>query len=90
MVKGIINAFDHMEFCLVIDLSMDGNQIVTQPQMFATRCVKFCYYLLYQVASTCYPPKKKLISSTAVEHMEPNLNHLDEVTEFTLTTNNIL
>ena len=25
MVKGIINAFDHMEFCLVIDLTMDGN-----------------------------------------------------------------
>ena len=39
MVKGIINAFDHMEFCLDIDLTMDDNQVVTRPPMFATRCV---------------------------------------------------
>ena len=25
MVKGIVNAFDHMEFCLVIILTMDSN-----------------------------------------------------------------
>ena len=25
MVKGIINAFDHMEFCLVINLTMASN-----------------------------------------------------------------
>ena len=24
MVRGIINAFDHMEFCLVINLTMGG------------------------------------------------------------------
>ena len=28
MVKGIINVFDHMEFCLVINLKMGGNQAV--------------------------------------------------------------
>ena len=39
MVKGIINAFDHMEFCLVIDLPMDGNQVVIRPPVFATRYV---------------------------------------------------
>ena len=26
MVKGIINAFDHMKFCFVINLKMGGNQ----------------------------------------------------------------
>ena len=31
MVKGIINAFDHMEFCLVIDLTVSGNWAVTWP-----------------------------------------------------------
>ena len=60
MVKGIINAFDHMEFCLVINLTMCGNLAVTWLPMLATR---FCYYLKYQVASTCYP-QKKLISNT--------------------------
>ena len=63
MVKGIMNAFDHMEFCLVIDLTMDGNQVVIQPSMFATRCVSYCYCLLYQVAST-YANAKKLTSNT--------------------------
>ena len=28
MVKGIINAFDQMEFCLVIYLTMSGNWAV--------------------------------------------------------------
>ena len=32
MVKGIINAFDLMEFCLVIDLKVDGNQVVMRHQ----------------------------------------------------------
>ena len=41
MVKGIINAFDHMEFCLVIKLTMGGNQAVTQPPIFATGYVSF-------------------------------------------------
>ena len=41
MVKGIINAFDHMEFCLVINLTMGGNQAVTWPPIIATRYVSF-------------------------------------------------
>ena len=41
MVKGIINAFDHMEFCLVLNLTMGGNQAVTWPPIIATRYVSF-------------------------------------------------
>ena len=41
MVKGIINAFDHMEFCLVINLTMCGNLTVTWPSMIATMYVSF-------------------------------------------------
>ena len=41
MVKGIINAFDHMEFCLVIGLTIDGNQVVITPSVFATGYVSF-------------------------------------------------
>ena len=41
MLKGIINAFDHMEFCLVINLIMGGNQAVTWPLINATRYVSF-------------------------------------------------
>ena len=39
MVKGIINAFDYMEFCLVINLTMCGDLAVTWPPMNATRYV---------------------------------------------------
>ena len=31
-------AFDHMEFCFVIELTMDGNQVVIRPPMVDTRC----------------------------------------------------
>ena len=50
---------------VVIDLTMDGNQVGIQPPMFVIRCVKICYCFLYQVhvANTCYP-QKKLISNT--------------------------
>ena len=41
MVKGIINAFDHMEYGLVLDLTMDSNQLVIWPLIFAARCVNF-------------------------------------------------
>ena len=41
MVKGIINAFDHMEFCLVINLTMGGNRAVTWPPIIVTRNVSF-------------------------------------------------
>ena len=41
LVKGIINAFDHMEFCLVINLTMCGKLAVTWPPMIATKYVNF-------------------------------------------------
>ena len=41
MVKGIIKAFDHMEFCLVINLRMGGNWAVTGPYIIAARYVSF-------------------------------------------------
>ena len=41
MVKGIINAFDHMEFCLVINLTMAANWAVTGPPVIATGYVNF-------------------------------------------------
>ena len=44
-VKGIINAFDHMEFCLVINLTMGGNQAVTWPPIIATRNISFAITL---------------------------------------------
>ena len=54
MVKGIINAFDHMELCFVINLTKDGNKAIIRPPMFATRHVCFATTL------------KKLISNTAI------------------------
>ena len=41
MVKGIINAFDRMESCLVINLTMGGKQAVTGQPVIATRYVSF-------------------------------------------------
>ena len=43
MVKGIVNAFDHMEFCLVLNLttSTDGKWAVIWQPVFATRYVNF-------------------------------------------------
>ena len=41
MVKGIINAFDHMEFCLVINLTIGGNRAVAWPPIIATWNVGF-------------------------------------------------
>ena len=41
LVIGIINAFDHLEFCLVIHVTMVGNQAVTWSQIIATRYVSF-------------------------------------------------
>ena len=37
MVKGIINAFDHKEFWLVLNLTMGGKPAVTWPPKIATR-----------------------------------------------------
>ena len=63
MVKGSINAFDHMELCLVINLIKDCNWAITRPPIFATRYVSFATIFIYKVACTCYLPKK-LISNT--------------------------
>ena len=41
MVKGIVNAFDHTEFCLVMNLTMGGNWAVTWPPIIAARYVSF-------------------------------------------------
>ena len=44
MVKGIVNAFDHMEFCLVLPLTTtgtDGKWAVIWPPNFATKYVSF-------------------------------------------------
>ena len=43
MVKGIINAFDIMEFCLVINLTIGGKRAVTRPPIIATWNVGFKY-----------------------------------------------
>ena len=41
MVKGIINAYDHMEFCLIIDLTIVGNKVIIGPSLFTTWYVSF-------------------------------------------------
>ena len=63
MVKGIFNAFDHMELCFaacfVINLTKDSHWYL----VFATGYISFATTFLYHVASTCYL-QKKLISNT--------------------------
>ena len=73
MVKGIINAFDHMELCFVINLTKDGNWAIPRPPMFATGYVSFASTFLYQVASTCYL-QKKLISNTVYRGVNATLS----------------
>ena len=44
MVKGIFNAFDHMGFCLVLDLTTTPTDVkwaVIWPPKFATKYVSF-------------------------------------------------
>ena len=41
MVKGIINAFDHMDFCLVINLTMGDNWAIAWPPIVAARYISF-------------------------------------------------
>ena len=57
MVKGIINAFDHMKFCLVINLTMGGNWAVTWPPIIVTRYVSFASTLNSSMSCRC--PYKK-------------------------------
>ena len=53
MVKGIDNAFDHMELSLVINLTKDGNWAIPRPPIFATG-YSFATTFLYHLAITCY------------------------------------
>ena len=67
MVKGIVNAFDHIEFCLVLNLtatSAGGKWVVIWPPNFATRYVSLVP--TSAPGSKCLLPK--LISTT--EDME--------------------
>ena len=64
MAKGIINAFDHMELCFVINLTKDGTWAITRPPIFATGYVCFATFL-YLPGSKYLLPAKKLISNTA-------------------------
>ena len=74
MVKGIINAFDHMELCLVINLTKGGNWAISRPPIFATGYVSFSntFYTRLQL-STCYL-QKKLISNTVVALCQQQLS----------------
>ena len=64
MVTGIVNAFDHMGFCLVLSqlttTCTDGKWAVIWPPNFATKYVSFAtnFYTGYQL--------KKLIFSNSV------------------------
>ena len=58
MVKDIINAFNHMELCFVINLTKDGNWAITLSLIFSAGYVSFATMFFYQVANTCYLQKK--------------------------------
>ena len=51
MVKGIINAFDPMALCFVINLTKDGNWAITWPPIFATGYVSFAATFLARLFS---------------------------------------
>ena len=59
MVKGIINAFDHMKLCFIVNLTKDGNWAITGHQ-----------YLLLRMLVLLLPfytnQQKKLISNTVL------------------------
>ena len=64
MVKGIVNAFDHMGFCLVLNLKTtctDGKWAVMWPPNFATKLVLLPTFTL---GSKYLLPDKKVISDT--------------------------
>ena len=72
MVKGIINAFDHMELCFVINLTKDDNWAITRPLIFALGYTRFCYYLF--IPGSKYL-QKKLISNTVHVIMYPTSDY---------------
>ena len=59
MVKGIINAFEHMELYFVINLTKDGNWAITRPPMFATGYVCFATTFFISGSKYLLPAKKK-------------------------------
>ena len=65
MIKDIINAFDHMELCLVINLRKGSNWAITQSLIFASGYVCFATTFLYEVAYSCFLQKTS-ISNIAV------------------------
>ena len=68
MVKGIVSAFDHMGFCLVLNLKTtftDGKWAVIWPPNFATKYVSFGP--TFTLWSKYLLPAKKLIPSTVVK-----------------------
>ena len=58
MAKGIINAFDHVELCLVIYLTKGGNWAITMSQIFATGYVSLL--LPFIPGSKYLPPAKEV------------------------------
>ena len=67
MVKGIVNAFDHMGFCLVLNLTTtctDGKWAVIWPPIFATQYVSFANN--FTLGSKYLLPAKKIISNTDI------------------------
>ena len=73
MVKGIVNAFDHTEFCLVVNLtttSAGGKWAVTWSPIFATRYVTL-------LPTSCYL-QKKLIFTTAIARIQNIMFELND------------
>ena len=64
MVKGIVNAFDDMGFCLVLNLTTactDGKRAVIWPPKFAIKYVSFATNF-YWVASNRYQLKSLFLT----------------------------
>ena len=62
MVKGIINAFDHVEFCLVINLRICGNSAVTWPPMIDAKYVSFATALITRLQVLVTHRRSKFLS----------------------------
>ena len=69
MVKGIVNAFDHMGFCLVSNLTTctDGKWAVIWQRNFATKYT-LVLLLTFTLGSKYLLRAKKLISNTERIH----------------------
>ena len=63
MVKGIFNAFDHMKFCLVLNLTttiVGGKWAVVWPPFYATRYVSLLPTSAPGSKSKCLLPAKQV------------------------------